>query len=178
MHYLFTVVFVRLILALASCRQSDEPTSGDRPTFRYVKEKEGGCGNLFLHKGTADDLEVLWISADKNRLRLPAKGSATFDLAAAPEGLQVTVDVWEKAPRFRAYCNDISPNTRKKATWKARKGRLVITIGEPVNGANGGAKTYKASARLEGVVFDDGAGHQETLPEETITEALIGWLAG
>ena len=41
-----------------------------------------------------------------------------------------------------------------------------------------GRKKYKASARLEGDVFEDDAGHQSTLKDETITEAVVGWLAG
>jgi hypothetical protein len=121
---------------------------------------------------------VLWISADKEKLKLPGKGSSTFDLGAAPDGLQVAIDLWERAPRFRAYCNDISPDTKKLATWKAKKGKLIITILEPAERAEPGAKKYKASAHLEGVVFEDSAGNQAMLKEETISEAIVGWFAG
>src|SRR5262249_11573402 len=140
------------------------------PTFKYVKEKEGGCANLFLYKGTADDLEVLWISADREKLKLPGKGSCTFDLGAAPDGLQVGIDLWDKAPRFPAYCSDISPDTKKLAIWKAKKGKLIITISESAEQTEPGPKKYKASAHLEGVVFEDDDGHQATLKEETIRE--------
>jgi hypothetical protein len=170
---------VALVLTLSSC----QPGGSTRafvagPTFQYVKEKEGGCGNLYLYKGTADSLEVLWISANREKLKLPEKGSSTFDLAEAPDGLQVAVDLWEKPPRFSAYCNDISPDTRKKATWKATKGKLTLTTHGPSDAAEGRPKTYKASARLEGALFEDGAGNQATLNEETIHEVLVGWLAG
>lgn len=172
-------VFVALVLTLSSCQQGDAPpTAVPAPTFSYVKQKEGGCADLYLYKGSADDLEVLWISADKEKLKLPGKGSSTFDLAAAPDGLQVAIDLWEKAPRFSAYCNDISPDTKKKATWRGKKGKLTITIWAAVEPAEPGPKKYKASARLEGVVFEDSAGNQATLKEETITEALVGWFAG
>lgn len=173
-------VLLALAGALGSCQKvGDTPRPAvPTPTFRYVKEKEGGCADLYLYKGTADDLEVLWISAPKEKLRLPDKGNRTFDLEATPDGLQVAIDLWEKAPRFRAYCNDISPDTKKLATWKATKGKLTITISEPAEQKGSGPKTYKASARLEGVLFEDSAGHQATLKDETITEVLVGWLAG
>jgi hypothetical protein len=148
------------------------------PTFRYVKEKEGGCGDLFFYKGTVDDREVLWVSADKEKLRLPNEGSRTFDLATAPQGLVVAVDLWEAAPRFRAYCNDISADTEREATWRAKEGKLTITVGGPVDPEGPGPRRYKAGARLEGVVFEDEAGHRATLQRETITEVAVGWYAG
>jgi hypothetical protein len=36
---------------------------------------------------------------------------------------------------------------------------------------------HRASARLEGVVFEDGAGSQAMLKEETIMDVLVGWFA-
>ena len=178
-RWLASGVCVALVLALSSCQQGGAPlTSSAAPTFHYVKEKEGGCRNLFLYKGSADDLEVLWISADVKKLKLSDKESSTFDLAAAPEGLQVAVDLWEKAPKFRAYCNDISPNTKKKATWRAKKGKLTITLSETVDPGGSGRKMHKASARLQEVVFEDDAGNKATLKEERISDALVGWFPG
>jgi hypothetical protein len=171
-------VFGFLVVAVSSCQPGDAArTDPTAPTFKYVKEKEGGCRDLFLFKGTADGLEVLWISADKEKLKLPAKGSITFDLAAS-DGLMAAVDLWEKPPTSPAYCNDIAPDTKKKATWRAKKGKLTITISETVDPAKPGRKTYKASARLERVTFEDSAGNQATLKEETITDALVGWVPG
>src|SRR5262249_2264181 len=116
--------------------------------------------------------------ADKKKLKLPDKGTATFDLSKAPADLVVQIDLWDKAPRFRAYCNDIAPDTKKEATWKAKKGKLTLTIFAPTDKKAIGPTNYKVSARLEGAVFDDGAGHEATLKQETITEAVVGWLAG
>lgn len=167
-----------LVGTLFSCQQSGTPKgAAGAPTFKYVEKKAGGCGDLFFYKATADDLEVLWISVDKKKLKVPGKGSSTFDLEKAPDGLSVAIDIWQSAPRFRAYCNDISPGTQKKAVWKAKKGKLVITLLGPADPADPGSMRYKASARLENVVFDDGAGNQATLKDETI-EAVVGWYAG
>jgi hypothetical protein len=163
-------------LALTSCNR--DGLGVRTPTFRYVKTQEGGCANLFFHKGSEDRREVLWISADKKKLQLPERGSKTFDLAAAPEGLTIAVDLWKEAPRFSAYCNDISPDTQREATWKARKGKVTITVFEPEGKLGPGFRDYKASIRLEDVLFEDDAGNQATLKEETITEVRVGWLAG
>jgi hypothetical protein len=168
-------------LALTSC---DRNGSGGRqtgvrtPTFQYVKGQEGGCGDLFFHKGTGDRTEVLWVSADKKKLQLPEQGSKTFDLATAPDGLTVAVDVWAAPPRFSAYCNDISADTRREATWKAKKGKVTITVVEPPDKSKQGVGDYKASIRLEDILFEDDAGNQATLKEESITEVRVGWYAG
>jgi hypothetical protein len=158
------------VLALASCARLRSPT------FQYVKEQQGGCGDVYFHKGTADKTEVLWVSADKKKLQLPDKGSKTFDLATAPDGLVVAVDLWPQAPRFSAYCNDIAPDVRPDATWKAKKGKVTITVSEPED--KKGRGSYKASVHLEDVLFEDDAGHQATLKDEAITDVLVGWYAG
>jgi hypothetical protein len=118
------------------------------------------------------------VSADRKKFQLPAPGSKTFDLAAAPDGLTVAVDLWKAAPRFSAYCNDISPDTQREATWKAKKGKVTITVFGPNEKPEKGTRDYKASIRLEHVLFEDDAGHQATLEKETITEVRVGWYAG
>jgi hypothetical protein len=181
-HLAALVVFV-MPLAVASCtvegpEGSPPPAAVRTPTFAYAKKTEGGCGDLFFHKGTADQRDWLWISADKKKLKLPAEGSKTFDLKVAPDGLQVAVDLWEKAPRFRPYCNDISAGEKREGTWKATRGKITITIHPAKDAPKGRPDQYRASARLEGVVFADGKGHEATLKQETITDVLVGWYAG
>jgi hypothetical protein len=169
---LLSLLAVVGILPLSSCARV-----GRVPTFAYARETEGGCYNFYFHKGTANRLEVLWILAEKEKLGLLEQGSKTFDLAATPDGLEVGVDLWESAPQVSPYCNDAGPDTRKEATWKARRGKVTITIHGPT-GEGRPFQRYKASARLEGVVFEDEAGHQATLKEETIQEVEVGWLPG
>jgi hypothetical protein len=150
------------------------------PTFKFVKKNEGGCGidHVFFYKGTDDMREVVWISADKKKFDLLAKGTKTFDIAKTSEELNVKLDLWDKTPKYRAYCNDISNvDAQRESTWTAKKGKITITIHEDVAEPTK-HRNYKASAKLEGVVFDDGAGHEATLKEETITEVMVGWLAG
>lgn len=176
---LFGILFC-VTLAMVSCtpRTPNLPMFVHEPSFKYVKQEEGGCADIFVYKGTADDLEVLWVSAEKEKLKLAAKGSKTFDLAESPKGLQVAIDLWEKAPRFSAYCNDISDDTKKIATWKGKRGRITITILEPIDPVGPGPKRYKATVRLENILFEDEDGHQATLGKEEITEAVVGWYAG
>jgi hypothetical protein len=171
-------------LMLASCGRDSSQHSllgtgtVRRLTFQYVKEKEGGCNDVFFHKGSADGREILWVAADKKKLRLPRSGSKTFDLAEAADGLTVAVDLWPTAPRFSPYCNDIAPDNEKEVTWHAKKGKVTITIGKPVGPQDAGMRRYLASVRLEDVVFEDEEGNQATLPEEKITDVAVGWYAG
>jgi hypothetical protein len=168
--FLFTTT-----LAAASCT---EVAGVRRPTFAYVKEQEGGCGYLFFYKGTKDRIEVLWASVNKKKLKLPDKGSKSFDLASSLDGLTVAVDLWKAPPRFSAYCNDIGPDTTREAIWKAKKGKVTITVFEPEDKQHSGRGNYRANLKLEGVVFEDDAGHQAILKEESITNVLVGWYAG
>jgi hypothetical protein len=166
-------------MILAGLTACDRKLGVRSPTFQYVREQEGGCGDLYCYKGTADRTEVLWVSADKKKLELPDKGSKTFDLATAPEGLVVAVDLWQTAPRFSAYCNDVSDGDAKlEATWKAKKGKITLTVFLPPNKEKQPREQSKASIRLQDVLFEDDAGNQATLKDETITEVLVGWYAG
>jgi hypothetical protein len=176
-----SMIGISLLFAalISSCDRTDARRVAVRaPKFNYAKDKEGGCGDVFLYKGSADDLEVLWIATDKDKLKLPKSGSIKFDLATAPEGLHVAVDLWDSAPKFHAYCNDISAGDHKKTTWTATSGKLTLTFLGPVDEPGPGPKRYKVSARLEGVVFEARSGDQATLKEEAISETIVGWYAG
>ncbi len=174
-RWLPPVMSFAVALGVTSCKPA---IFVQTPSFKYVKQNQGGCGDLFVYKGTADNLEVLWISAEKDKLKLPEKSSKTFDLAAAPDGLSVAVDLWDKAPRFSAYCNDISPDTKTTSTWRGKSGKVTITVHGPVDPAGPNPRQYKVSVRLENVLFEDDAGHQATLGSEEINDAVVGWYAG
>jgi hypothetical protein len=184
--HLPALLFLAAPLALCACTDGPvlSPPPADQqkaavrtPTFNFDKKQEGGCAAVLFYKLTADSKEALTIWANKKKLGLPDKGAKSFDLAGAPDDLRVQIDLWEKAPRFRRYCNDIGADTKIEATWKAKKGKLTITYHGPA-GEKNRPDLFKASARLEGVVFEDGKGNQATLQEETITEVLVGWYAG
>jgi hypothetical protein len=70
-------------------------------------------------------------------------------------------------------------DTEKLAIWRAKSGKVTITIFEPIDPAGAASpKRYRATVRLEHVLFEDGAGRQATLEKEEITEAVVGWYAG
>src|SRR5437867_3300010 len=94
------VVGVIAALALSSCNGGVTPSGNGKvrtPTFQYGKDTGSGCADVYLFKGTADSREVLLVGADKEKLNLPEKGGVSFDLAAAPAGLYVKVDLWNVA---------------------------------------------------------------------------------
>ena len=70
LRWLAAVISFAVALGITSCKPA---LFVQTPSFKYTKEKQGGCADLFFYKGTADDLEVLWISANKDKLKLPEK---------------------------------------------------------------------------------------------------------
>jgi hypothetical protein len=165
-------------LALPAC-QRVPPLSGDAfapPTFAYAGEG-GGCAHIFLFKGTQDGTEFLTVSAEIEKLKLPAKGTRTFEIADVKQGLAIAVDLWEKKPDHLRYCNDIDDDPKLKAKWVAKRGKVTITLEEPAKGDNPN-RTFKASVRLENIEFEDAAGHKATLKEESFKDVTVGWYAG
>ena len=148
------------------------------PTLTYVKDGEGGCADVFLYKATEDQREFVWVAADKKKLGLPEQGSKMFDLADAPDGLLVKIDLWSNTPEFRPYCNCMCGKEKVIATWNAKSGKVTITLQPPAAGQQGPMRRYKVSAKLEGVVFESESGQRLTVVEETITEVECGWYAG
>jgi len=175
------LLIIALPFALVSCNGGENGGgvfAARTPTFKYVKAGEGGCGHVHLFKESEDKREFLLIRADKKPLGLPEKGSKEFDLAKAPEELAVQIELWTTAPKFIPYCNCVRDSSKLEATWKAKAGKITITLHDPLAGEEGPVKRYKASAKLERVVFEDDAGRKATLKEETITEVIVGWFAG
>jgi hypothetical protein len=165
-----------VFLPLASCEQRRAPSTPAPtpappavPTFKYVAGNEYGCGNLFLYKGTTDGLEVLWIKALKIYTEEPAIGTRTYDISALADEITIGIDMWG-TNGFGCYCNEFADD-KPKVTWKAKKGKVSITISDVRPAVSDGLR-YKASARLEGVVLENNAGKQATLELETINAAV------
>jgi hypothetical protein len=168
------LVILLVALMLPACSAL---APGAVPKFNYAGGKAGGCANISLYKGSADDREFLRVWTEEPKFKVPATGSETFDLARTP-GLHVAVELWEKAPKFLPYCNDISSEEKVRATWNATAGKVTIKNLGPVENAEGPFRRYKVTVVLEGVVFEDGTGRKVTLEKETLADVVVGWLAG
>ena len=135
--------------------------AGRTPTLMFAKESGSGCGDVFLYKATEDKREYLLVSADKQLLNLPELGSKIFDLAQAPEGLLVTIELWSRASKHTPYCNCVSEGELRETTWNAKSGKVTITIHEALD-PDGPMRTRRAP-KFENVVFEDDSGRKTTL---------------
>jgi hypothetical protein len=169
-----SLILAGVLLTLPACSALGP---GAVPKFNYAGGKAGGCANISLYKGSADDREFLRVWTEETKFKVPATGSETYDLTRTP-GLHVTVELWEKAPKFLPYCNDISSEEKVRATWNATAGKVTIKNLGPVEKAEGPFPRYKVTVVLEGVVFEDGTGRKVTLEKETMADVVVGWLAG
>ena len=78
-----------------------------------------------LVAGWSDDLaEAITIRADPHVPSLSTP-QQTFDIAAASNGLEVQIHVYEKAASF-SFCSDVSMGKPTDEVWKATRGTIVI----------------------------------------------------
>jgi hypothetical protein len=166
-------ILAAVVLSLPAC--SSAPAT---PKLKFDGGKVGGCHDILVYKGSADNREFLVVWTDKTKIKLPEKGTETFDLAKPPAGLEVSIDLWETPSKYGPYCTDISEGERKKTTWKATAGKVTITTHGLDVVPEGRSRTYKVTVKLDSVVFDDGAGHKVTLESETIADVGVGWVPG
>lgn len=179
---LIPALFAALPLFFCGCNKGENGGGGffggRTPTFQFAKEEEGGCGDLSLYKATADKRDYVLVNADKDKLKLKLFDSKEFDIAAAPDDVHVRIELWSSVPKFVPYCNCVRDGSKLEATWTAKSGKVTITLGDFVDHPGDPLRRYKASAKLENVVFQDDAGRKATLKEATITDVIVGWYAG
>lgn len=190
------LVLIAIPLTLCACRRADnggdnggrdgghffggggKDKKGRMPTFKYVKEQDGGCADVLLFTATADKREYLCVHADKKKFNLPEKGEKTIDIAEARADFGLTVQLWETAPKFTPYCNCVTDNNLPGSTWKAIRGKVTFTMLGPAIVPEGANPTYRVSARFENVVFRSESGQEATMKEATISDIACGWYAG
>jgi hypothetical protein len=175
-------------LALAACSGSpaapiDPPgggssSSGGVSTTAPVSSFTGGtsgCRGLVAFRASADETQYLVVDADVDKLGLKPGATGTFDLAKAPDGLRVTVDVFDRAEAEAPYCTDYRVDDQKPTTWVAEGGTVFVTIQAPST-ANG---TYRASIRMKDVrLVGPQRGVAGSIPNAMLEDVLVGWLPG
>jgi hypothetical protein len=149
------------------------PTAPPESAFRGTT---GGCGNVIVYRANGDGTQLLVVKADKDKLGLEPLATQTFDLARAPDGLDVGVEVFAKAPPEPPYCTDVGFTGAAPTRWTAEGGTISISLA-PEGSATAGP--YRATVRLKDVrLVGPERGVAVSIPSAEIANVLVGWLAG
>jgi hypothetical protein len=134
-----------------------------------------GCRDVTVYKSNADRTQFLVVNADREKLGLAVDTIRTFDLAHMPDGLEVGVDVFARAPGEAPYCSDAPDPTLSKTAWAAEGGTITIQL-EAVASTSG---AYLATVRLTDVrLVGPERGVAVSVPNAEIRNVLVGWLPG
>lgn len=139
-----------------------------------------GCGDVTVALADTQGIRFLVVHAKRAALGLASKGdSATIDLGADVDGPDVnaTLLVYPTKTENPAFCTDYgSPNDPQPTNWTLRAGTVTITLETPPPSQQG--EGYKVTASFTGVVARAPDGTLHTLPNATVSNVAVGWLAG
>lgn len=100
--------------------------AGSLPVLRF--SEASGCAGLFLYAWNEDRSEVLTIRLD--RANVPLKdGTTTVNLASAPAGVAVRLEVTTTPRESLPFCSDDQAPVREApAVWTASAGTIKVLI--------------------------------------------------
>jgi len=166
------------VLWLAATVPSQPPDATRQPDLRYVGSD--GCDDLSLYAWNDTQTEVLVAVFPAPELKLDV-GTYTFDLASAPSGVTIRIDSFTKYGGPLPYCTDyVLPGQERhpKSYWKASAGRAVLKIGPRGSAPKRGLRAYRATLRLENLVFIDDVGTEVRHPDPVTLTGIVGWTQG
>lgn len=137
--------------------------------------EHGGCGDTILYAANPEDTIMLRFDHDGAVAEAVAAGvETTTELTLPDPDTQVVVEVGTRISE--AMCTDVIMNggPTVKETWTASEGAATLVI-RP--GDESGVGSY-ADLTLSGVVFASEAAETASLPDLTLTDISVGWLAG
>ena len=173
-------VFVVCLAVAAACRSGPETgkLAADVRIPRLSYISSGGCANIVLYAGSQDRKEWLFVLAERRDLGF-STGTTSYDLAGDSVTLRVQVELFE-TPGDPEYCNDTPVEWHlPNAVWKARSGRITITLIGAEEGYKGGdAEAYTAQVRLDSCVFFSSDGRTKQQDSSIEMEAIVGYMPG
>jgi hypothetical protein len=176
------LLLLLLALVAIACGPSgdDEPAPGEQASHvssSMAFDAGGGCSDLFVYGLSTDRRTSIGVRVDRERLGPAGAGAATFDVAARPEEIEITVDVFARAQSFDDYfCTDYRiSGDRPTERWSAVGGTLTIELPE---GPAAPGEEYRASVRLEGLELRSSSGETVVVPSLTFEDYRVGWMPG
>jgi hypothetical protein len=128
-----------------------------QPALAYVDA--GICGHGVAYGWSGDRTEAITVRAGKALSGLAA-AARTFDLADGSSGFDVRLHLAAQPLRSWPFCSDVRGPGEVEETWRATKGSVTIEVSP--RGAGGRLARYRATIRLVGAEFVNGAGARVT----------------
>lgn len=138
-----------------------------------------GCAHVSAYRATADRTQFVTVVLDRESLGLAVGSKATYDLARAPSGVRVGIDVWSTAPASQKYCTDhVEVDGNARTSWEAEAGSMTIELAtDPA--AQPGSGSYLATIRIKDAHFiGPKQGVAAFVPQVVIENVRVGWLPG
>lgn len=127
-----------------------------------------GCGRMLVYAWDQAGTTAIVVEVDQRMVQLGER-PAILDLSNAQPGVRVHRDVYPERQRAFDYCSDLKgPLSHQPTKAVARSGRLTIAVDD----------RNRATARLEGVVFESADGARFVLPGPLVIVATVGGFAG
>ena len=145
MRIVLPLVALALVALPACAKPASEPpaqsptTSAATPPAR----KAGGCKDLYLYAANDESTQVVVVDVDARSVGLARGQKKTFDLASAPKGVKVWLDVYlEPAHVENVHCTKTPTEAQMAERYTASGGTLTIERGADgtVNATVEGAK--------------------------------------
>lgn len=144
MRIALPVLLVALASATACAKPASEPAA-QSPTTTAAAEparKAGGCKDLYLYAANDESTQVVIVDVDARSVGLEKGQKKTFDLASAPKGVKVWLDVYlEPAHVENVHCTNTPSEAQMAERYTASTGTLTIeraadgTVSATVEGA-------------------------------------------
>jgi hypothetical protein len=118
-------------LALPACAKpgSDAPAQSPTTTAASPPSKMGGCRDLYLYAANDDATQVVIVDVDARSVGLENGQKKTFDLASAPKGVKVWLDVYlQPAHVENVHCTKSPSEAQMAERYAATAGSLTVEL--------------------------------------------------
>lgn len=165
-------VVVSLALSLSACaKPSSEPVAQSPTTTAAAPPatRTGGCRDLYLYAANDDATQVVIVDVDAKAVRLEEGQRKTFDLASAPNGVKVWLDVYlQPANVERVHCTRAPSEAQMAERYAATAGTLTVERSD--------AGTVTAS--IDGAKFWLDGRPTIEIATRRFDRIRVGWLPG
>jgi hypothetical protein len=128
-----TLPLLLLALALPACAKPASEAPAQSPTTTTAAaspRKIGGCRDLYLYAANDEATQVVIVDVDAKSVGLEKGQKKAFDLASAPKGVKVWLDVYLQPAHVESvHCTKSPSEAQMAERYAATAGTLTIERG-------------------------------------------------